>query len=416
MNHNSAPVEIREQLAFDMEQMGRLFNAFSREGAQETLIVTTCNRAEFYVAGKTSPESASLTRRVLAQFVDERVLHTPSFWYEYRNADAVAHLFRVASGLDALVLGEPEVLGQVKQAFEVARHHGAIGVFFGEVFQRCMHVVKRVRTETAIGVGSISLASATVDVLCEELGDLEDCRLLLLGTGEIAQQVATYLENTSPKELLIVSRSLDRAERLAEEYGAGSGVLDRLPTLLDEADGVVCATTSPSPIVRPEHLNIPLLSGREKPLVFVDLAHPRNVDPEIRLLPNVRLYAIDDLRTVIEKNLDRRRAELPFAEAIIEYETAQLAMWHRSRPLMEAVKAFRSQFEEIRQQELKRLRPHLSDAEYEATDEATRRILAKLLHKPTLFLKSLDLDNPDDREKLAFWCECFGTHPEGIEE
>jgi glutamyl-tRNA reductase len=415
MNHNTAPVEVREQLAFDMERLASLFDAFSREGAQETLIVTTCNRAEFYVAGRASQESACVTRRVLAQFVDERILNTPAYWYERRNADAIAHLFRVASGLDSLVLGEPEILGQVKQAFDAARHYGTLGVFFGEVFQRCTHVVKRVRTETAIGFGSISLASATVDVLRDELGDLQNRRLLLLGTGEIAQQVATYLAKAAPKELLIVSRSLDRAERLAGEYGARPSALDRLTSHLDDVDGVVCATTSPTPIIRPENLNITALAGRRQPFAIVDLAHPRNVEPEIRLLPNVRLFAIDDLRTVVDRNLGRRRAELPFAEAIIERETAQLAMWHRSRPLMEVVKTFRSQFEEVRQQELKRLRPHLSEAEYEAADEATRRVLAKLLHKPTLLLKSLNPDDPGDREKLALWSECFGVNADSIE-
>lgn len=415
MNHNTAPVAVRERLAFDMERLASAYDAFSRDGAHETLILTTCNRTEFYVAGRTSQESASVTRSVLARFVDEKVMRSPAYWYEYRNAEAIAHLFRVASGLDSLVLGEPEILGQVKQAFDAARHYGTLGVFFSQVFQRCTHVVKRVRTETAIGVGSISLASATVDVLRDELGDLSESRLLLLGTGEIAQQAATYLAKTSPRELVVVSRSLDRAERLAGEYGARPSALDRLAAHLDDVDGVVCATTSPTPVILPENLSVNALAARQKPFALVDLAHPRNVDPEVRLLPNVRLFAIDDLRTVVDRNLDRRRAELPFAEAIIERETGQLAAWHRSRPLMQAVKAFRGHFEELRQQELKRLRPQLTDAELDAADEATRRVLAKLLHKPTLLLKSLNPDDPDDREKLAIWSECFGVDADDVE-
>lgn len=407
MNHNTAPVEAREQLAFDIERLGAMYNVLSREGAQEALILITCNRNEFYVVGRISQEGATVMRRVLSHFVDASLLDTPDYWYEYRDADAIAHLFRVASGLDSLVLGEPEILGQVKQAFEAARHYGMIGVFFSEVFQRCMHVAKRVRTETAIGVGSISLASATVEIFRETWGDLQRKSLLLLGTGEIAQQVATFLAKAMPRELLIVSRSSERAERLAKEYGGQPSVLEHLSWHLGSVDGVICATASPTPIIRLEDLNLSALSARKAPFVLVDLAHPRNVDPAVRQLPHVLLYAIDDLRTVIERNLDRRRAELPFAEAIIEREIAQLATWHRSRPLMETVKAFRAHYEEIRQQELKRLRSHLSEAEYQAVDEATRRLLAKLLHHPTRLLKSLNLDDPVDCEKLAFWKQCF---------
>lgn len=412
MNHNTAPVETREQLSFDVERLGMIYHALSREGVQEALILITCNRNEFYVAGRASQEGASVMCRVLSHFVDASLLDTPNYWYEYRNADAIAHLFRVASGLDSLVIGEPEILGQVKQAFEAARHYGMMGVFFGEVFQRCMHVAKRVRTETAIGVGSISLASAAIEVFREKLGDLRSRRLLLLGTGEIAQQAATLLVKATPCELLIASRSPERAERLAVEYGGRPTLLDHLPSHLGNVDGVICATTSPTPIIRPENLSLSALKVRKAPFVLVDLAHPRNVDPAVRHLPHVVLYAIDDLRTIIEQNLDRRRAELPFAEAIIEREIVQLTAWHRSRPLMETVKAFRAYYEEIRQQELKRLRPHLSETEYQAVDEATRRLLAKLLHHPTLLLKSLNLDDPADCEKLALWKRCFGLSEE----
>lgn len=407
MNHNTAPVEVREQLAFQVDELARIFDAFSEGGVPEALVLTTCNRTEFYIAGGDSLSHSPVMSRVLQRFVDPEIVNDETYWYERRDEDAIGHLFRVASGLDSLVLGEPEILGQVKLSFDVARQCGAVGVFMSEVFHRCMHVVKRVRTDTAIGVGSISLASASSDMLARELGPLSSKRLVLIGTGEIAQQVVTYLGKASPLELTVVSRSQSRAERLAGEHGATPMTMSGIESLLARADGVVCATSSSAPVVDASML-APIMAQRNHPIVLIDLAHPRNVDPDVRSLSDVRLYAMDDLRIVVDQNLDRRRAELPQAEAIIARETAQLATWHRSRPLMQTVKDFRAQFEEIRQEELKRLRSKLSDLEWDAADEASRRIVAKLLHRPTLALKAMDPNDPQDREKLELLAAVFG--------
>ena len=185
VNHNSAPVEVREELAFDSSDLGGVLDVFSQEGIQESFVLATCNRTEFYVAGNPPEELSRITDRVIDRLAGVEAAREPSYWYERRDRAAVEHLFRVAGGLDSMVLGEPEILGQVKRSFDVAREADTVGVFLNEVFKRCCHVAKRVRTETALGVGSVSVASATRDVLSKELGSLTNRRILLLGTGEI---------------------------------------------------------------------------------------------------------------------------------------------------------------------------------------------------------------------------------------
>jgi glutamyl-tRNA reductase len=415
MNHNTAPVEVREQLAFSARQMQTVLDALSAEGAQECLVLSTCNRTEFYVAGSPPDELAGIVRRALPHFVGGAVIQTPEYWYERENGEAVSHLFRVASGMDSLVLGEPEVLGQVKEAFDSARAADTIGVFLGEVYRRCLHVAKQVRTETSLGFGSVSLASAALNVLEQELGGLTDRHVALLGTGEIAAQAATAVASASPATFWAASRSRERAEQFAVEHGARPLLTTDKPAYLPVVDAIICATACPSPILRVADIAGHVPQQRQRPLVIVDLAHPRNVEPDVRTLSFVRLYAMDDLRTVIERNLVRRRAELPFAEAIVRRETAQLATWHASRPLTAVIKDFRRTFEEVRRQEVERLRTRLSEAEWRATDEASRRILAKLLHIPTLALKSLNVDDPADRERLAAVVAMFDLRPSAEE-
>ncbi|MDA1192302.1 MAG: glutamyl-tRNA reductase [Candidatus Poribacteria bacterium] len=410
INHNTAPVGVRERFAFEGDQLASVLDVLSAEGAQEAFVIATCNRTEFYVAGNPPDELRDIADRAICRFIGDDTPNRPEYWYEHHNRHAITHLFRVASGLDSMVLGEPEILGQVKQAIETARDADSTGIFFNEVFKRGLQVAKRVRTDTAIGVGSVSLASATFDLLRQRLSPLRERRVMLLGTGEIGEQVAQYLGHGTFGRFYIASRTAERATSMAERFAAVPVFYDEMTDCLEQCDAVVCASASKTPLLTPQHLE--RIAKRDNtedghPFLVIDLGHPRNVEPSVGDLPNVRLYAMDDLRGTIEANLTRRRTEVPNAEAIIQQETDQLAQWHTSLPLAKTVTAFRQRFEKQRQEELVRLRARLSDDEYAAVDEASRRLLAKFLHEPTLAMKRLDINDPADATKLRLLADLF---------
>ena len=402
INYRTAPVEARERFALTSDEAGKLMRALQRAGAPEALTVSTCNRSEFYLAGLPIPQLKRILDSALSQFSGANV---SAYWMELENRAAMSHLFRVASGLDSMLLGETEVLGQVKEAFQRARKIGAAGIFFNEVFNRALHAAKRVRSETAVGVGTVSLASIARGTLQRDLGDLSEKRVLLIGTGEIGEQVARCFVSGGAGRLTILSRTLARAERLAAEVGGEAADISQKCALFAASDGIVCASAAPYYLVRRGEAEASL---RSRPVSMVDLSHPRNIDPEIREMENVRLYAMDDLRAEIDRNLERRRQELPAAEAIVQQETAQLSRWHAALPLAETVKQLRSRLEQVRQAELERVAGRLSEAEAQAVDEATRRILQKLLHDPTLALKSFDANDPSHAHKIALFRQIFG--------
>ncbi|GIX05848.1 MAG: glutamyl-tRNA reductase [Candidatus Poribacteria bacterium] len=403
INHRTAPLELRERVSRSVREGRELIRELLRAGIPEVLVLSTCNRVEVYGAGRPLPILSQALRAGLHRLAG--IEPVGDCWYLYQDADAVRHLFRVAAGLDSMVLGEPEVLGQVKAAVELSREEGGIGVFLSEVAQRCFATAKRVRTETQIGAGSVSLASITYELCRERLAPLEERSALLVGTGEIAEQVAAYLQPPSVRALYIVSRSPQRAAQFASRYRAQPVAYTLVSQALSAAEIVVTASDAPHPI----------FSRREgalfadRPRLIVDLGHPRNVDPALGELPTVTLYAMDDLQTIVEENLGRRRQEAPQAEAIVAEEVAELASWHASRPLVELIKAFRAQYEELRQKELERLRPRLTEEQYQAVEEVSRRLLAKFLHRPTTAIRSLD---PQDQQALRTIRRLFGLPEE----
>ncbi|MAF11329.1 glutamyl-tRNA reductase [Candidatus Poribacteria bacterium] len=409
LNHKTAPAAMREKLALTADTKRRVLSALSTAGIPEAVILATCNRTEFYVAGAGPDRLASVTREVIAELIPGSEDVDEEHWYEAGYGDAVEHLLRVAAGLDSMVLGEPEILGQVREAWDMAREVGSTGAFFNEVFQRCFRVAKRVRTETDIGAGSVSLASAAHQTLLAELGTLSGKHAVLLGTGEIAAQVVKYLSSAGLARLSVVSRTLERAEQFAARYAAEPLHIDQLPYALADADALVTATACPTPLVTRETGH-----GVSRRIAMVDLAHPRNIAADVGDLPGVTLHAIDDLKRKIEEGLARRRAQAPIADAMVRREVHALASWHCSRPLTQMVKDFRLTFEKTRMLEMTRAAADASDAEIAALDEVSRRLLAKLLHDATLSMKSLDLRDDRDRERLAAMASMFSLRSAAI--
>lgn len=396
LNHKTAPAVIREKLSLTPDTKRRVLAALSSAGIPEAVILATCNRTEFYVAGASPRHLESTTQRVIEELVHGSADVAEEHWYEAGYGDAVEHLLRVAAGLDSMVLGEPEILGQVRAAWDFAREAGSTGTFFNEVFQRCFRVAKRVRTETGLGSGAVSLASVAHQTLVAELGTLAGKRAVLLGTGEIAGQMAKYLGSAGLARLAVVSRTLERATEFASGHGAQPFAIADMRRVLSDADALVTATSCPTAVVTTNSM-----PDGDRRIAMVDLAHPRNIDPSVGDLPRVTLHAIDDLERKIDEALERRRAQVPLADEMVRREVHRLAAWHCSRPLTQMVKDFRRSFEKSRRVEMTRQAADLNEAEIAALDEVSLRMLGKLLHDPTLHLKSLDLRDAADHGRLA---------------
>ncbi len=411
MNHRTAPVELRERLAVPEEQLVALLPVhMSGNGSHpdECVILSTCNRFEYYTVVST-PEEA-LTRfmelsHTLGAFEEVDVR---AHLYHYVDGEAVRHLFRVASGLDSMVLGEPQILGQVAHAYELAHNAGAVGPVLSRLFQQAIHVGKRARAETAIGRAHASVGSAAVQLLREHVSDLGQARALVVGAGKMARTAARYLRATGVARLTIVNRTHSRALALAEDVDAEVLRWEALSNALARADVVIVATGAPSYLVLPEHV-----PSREAthPLAIVDIGVPRNVHPAVADLPGVRVFDIDDLKGIVDDGLALRRSAVPQVEAIIARAVDGYMRWLQARAVAPTISALYERAEAIRRQTLERTLRRFSNGDItpEVLEEVTRILVDKLLQVPARNLQVLaregDADGYDQAIKRLFELE-----------
>lgn len=316
ISHRTAPVELREHLAISASQVGdaldRLLHA---AGAREAVLLSTCNRTEVYVRAESRSADDHLLRSYFAD-----LYHHPGVvpaLYRHDGADAVRHLFRVASGLDSMVIGETEILGQVKNAYQLAQAHGATGKITNVLFQRALFAGKQVRTRTNISDGSSSVGSVAVTLAERIFGSLHNRRVLLLGAGEMAEITARHLLSQKTGQIVILNRTVEKAQVLAATLNGLAGAMDALPDELLRADVVICSTSAETPFVRSDAVQAIMKERRGRSLYFVDIAVPRNVEADVHKIDNVYLYNIDDLKRIVEDNMTRRRAEIDDAESYI---------------------------------------------------------------------------------------------------
>ena len=402
VSHRTAPVDLRERLDFSSRDLGAAVEAVAaRPSMAESVVLSTCNRSEIYVA---SPDPARARGELVAFLSDYH--HVPSQTFEphlfaLENSAAVAHLFRVAAGLDSLVVGEPQILGQVKDAFQSATVKRCVGPVLGHVFRWSFGVGKRVRTETALGEGAVSVSFAAVALARKIFGRLHGRRVLVVGAGEISSLTAQHLRSHDVGEIVITSRTHAHAETLAADVGGMAVPWDGMIAALGSADIVITATGSPRPIITRAQLEAVTGRRRGSPLFIIDVAVPRDVDPAVGDIEQVFLYNIDDLQTIVQENLSRRAAEIERAESIVNEEVTRFMAWQRSRGAVPTVVALRQRFEAIRRSELQRLEGKLGTLPPDArarVDEITRLIVEKLLLEPTEQLKAL----PDDETQAAY--------------
>jgi glutamyl-tRNA reductase len=386
LNHHTAPLDLRGRLAFTPEQLAPTLHSFRQAiaPAGEVALVSTCNRTELYL-GLPGVAASTLFAKA-AQWLSElrgvpgHTLREHAFLLE--GPAAARHAFRVASGLDSMVLGEPQILGQMKQAVREAEQAGTLGTTLHQMFQRSFAVAKEVRSSTAIGAHSISMAAASVRLASQLFGQWDHLHVLFVGAGEMIELAATHFAAKNPKSLAVANRTLERGEKLASRLGAQCMRLAELPSRLHEFDVVVSCTASSVPIIGLGAVERALKQRKRRPIFMVDLAVPRDVEPEVARLPDVYLYTVDDLSALVQTASEKRQAAVAQAEAIIETGVKGFAHWLDQRQAVPLIQALHSQAEQWRQGELARARKlmHRGEPIEAVLDALARGLTQKMLH------------------------------------
>lgn len=384
LNHRTAPVEIRERVAFAPEKVPQALQELTGSGpVREAVILSTCNRTEVYCGIEGAEKGPVLEwfrdfHRLSAQEVDP-------YLYTHPDSQAVRHILRVASGLDSLVLGEPQILGQIKQAYGTALQAGSIGQLLNKLFQHTFSVAKQVRTDTAIGASPVSVAFAAVSLAKQIFSNLEKHTALLVGAGETIELVARHLHEQGIGRIIIANRTVERAHNLAQEFGGYAIALPEIPAHLAEADIVISSTASPLPILGKGMVESALKARKRRPMLLVDIAVPRDIEPEVSQLDDIYLYTVDDLSEIIQENLQSRQQAAMQAEEIIDTQVSHFMGWLQSLEAVDTIRAFRTEAETIRDQVLEHCMRHLAAGK--APDyvmrEMARLLTNKLIHEPT---------------------------------
>jgi len=389
LNHKTAPVELRERLAISPEKLADETRALlSHPGVREGMILSTCNRVELVVCYEgREPELALYLNEHFS--VDAQSLEP--HLYQHHETEAVRHLFRVASSLDSMVVGEPQILGQVKESYSAARSVGAVGGTLERLLQGALAAAKKVRTETQIGSSAVSIASVAVDLARKIFGSLEGKRVLLVGAGKMSELAARHLMQQGAGSLLIANRTQERAVRLARKFNGHVVRFDDLHARADEADILITSTGSTEFIFRIPHAQQFLHRRRNRPMFFIDIAVPRDVDPEINRLDGIFLYDIDDLQSVTASNLSNRTREAQQAEAILEQELVRYQRRIETLDVVPTLVDLQATAEEMRQAELRRAQSRLQSltpAQQAAVEALTHGLMNKFLHQPLQALKA----------------------------
>src|SRR6202522_1332806 len=389
LNHKTAPIELRERLAIGPQQLEEATRSLMQApGVLEGMILSTCNRVELLTS--LEPDAPHLMDFVGSYFRSDPKLLAPHI-YEYRQENAVRHLFRVACSLDSMVIGEPQILGQVKSSYLAARAAGGIRGHLWNGRQRAFVVAKRVRTETQIGNSSVSIASVAVELARKIFGSLENKKVLIVGAGKMSEQAARHLMTQGAGTVLVANRTHERAEQLAQRFGGRAVRFEDLYSSADQADIIITSTGSARPVFRREHAQHFLQQRRGRPMFFIDIAVPRYVDPEVNKLDGIFLYDIDDLQSVAGSHLKERGKEAEVAEAMILAEVTKYQRRLHALNVAPEIVQLQQSAEQIRQAELRRLASRLqtlSPEQQAAVEALTRGLVNKFLHQPVQAIKA----------------------------
>jgi glutamyl-tRNA reductase len=413
ISHKTAPVALRERLAFTEAAAVELAQRMIATAAEvrEAVAISTCNRTEVYLVVGDPVRAEADALGMLARVAGIRPTELAEAIYSPRNCDAARQLYRVTAGLESMIVGEAEIQGQVKRAFEAALRAGCTGAFSNRLFNAALTTGKRVRSETAIGASRVSVPSVAVGLARDVLGDLRERHVVILGAGETSELTAQALADQGAGTIFVANRHADRALSLAQRFGGSVVGLDGLPEQLARADIVVSSTASPHPIVGHEELELVIEERRGRPLLLIDIAVPRDIEPRCGDLAGVTLYDIDDLQDVVARNLSTRAEELPQAQEIVEQEIRRFARWLGQLDVLPTVSALREHGNAIVEQVLAENEGHWESAsprDRVRIEAIARAVSNRLLHEPTIRLRSLSQER--SHTSLQVVRELFGLH------
>lgn len=390
INHNTAPVEVRERMVFAPEQIqDSLQSVRTVHGVEEAALLSTCNRTEL-ICWHSNPAVNDALPEWLSDYQHFDLRELLPHLYRYNDADAIRHTLRVACGLDSMVLGEPQILGQLKTAYRHAQTHSCLGRHLNRLFQHSFATAKRIRTETAIGASAVSVAFAAVSLAKQIFGDLNQSTALLIGAGETIELAARHLHGQGIEKMIVANRTIERARSLADHFDAESIALPQLGDRLQEADIIISSTASPLPVLGKGMVERALKKRKNRPFLMVDIAVPRDIEPEVTDLDNVYLYTVDDLQDVIDDNIQSRKAAAEQAEELVQDEVENFLSWLRSQDHIDTIRSFRNQGEVLRDEvtmQSKRLLQQGKPPE-EVIDYLAHNLTNKLLHAPITSMNS----------------------------
>ncbi len=400
VNHHTAPVAIRERVAFPAEVLPHaLVDVTGREVAREAAILSTCNRTEIYCSAA-EPEGVV---EWMSRFHRLEPREVKPYLYLLPGDQAVKHAFRVASGLDSMVLGETQILGQMKQAADKAQAAGTLGLMLNKLFQRTFSVAKEVRSATEIGANTVSMSAAAVTLAARIFADLSEQAVLFVGAGEMIELVATHFAARKPRRLMVVNRTQERARELAKRFGGEAAALNALPELLPDFDILITSTASPLPIIGLGLVERAVKLRKHRPMFMVDLAVPRDIEPEVGELSDVFLYTVDDLGEVVRDGQDARQAQVVQAEAIIDASVHEFMHWVDSRRAVPTLRALRDRAERLRRHELEKAHKMLARGEdpTQVLEAMSRALMNKYLHDPSSALNQAGANERDELTRLV---------------
>lgn len=424
LSHHTAPVELRERLSFNRDALRAALSRFGcgsdarPQLISELIILSTCNRLELYahsqrMASPGAHNAIEIFGALLDFLVETRGVSADEFerhLYRYVDADAVRHICRVAAGLDSMILGEPQILGQVTEAYEFALSQRATGPILSALFRTAIHTGKRGRTETGISRNPASVSSVAVRLAEQVVGDLQPRRVLVIGAGEMSELAVEALRVRGVRQVTVVNRTRQRAARLAERWGGQAFGFEQLAEVMQPADIVIASTGAPHTLIDPPLVQAVMSSRPAQPMVIIDIAVPRDVNPAVKGTPGVHVFDMDDLQSHLEGSIADRQHEIPHVEAIVDQEVAAFEAWLRGVEVMPVIADLRQKAEEIRQRELERALRHLPDLDPQAREHIqhlSRALVNKLLHEPTLRLRA-EANNGHAAEYAATVRDLFG--------
>jgi glutamyl-tRNA reductase len=403
LSHKTAPIDVREKITFPSDNIEEpLKKVKDLPACYESMILSTCNRVEIYAAVKDPDKASGSIKKFISEYKDLPLSKFTEHMYVYEGMDAIKHVFRVASSLDSMVVGEPQILGQIKDAYEYASNHNTAGLILNKLMHKAFSVAKKVRTETKIASSAVSISFAAVELGRKIFGDLEGKVAMVIGAGEMCELAAKHFMNNGVSKVWVTNRTYERAVNLAKEFNGEAVTFDEFYDHLHKIDIILSSTGAQHYVIEHSKIAQVIKARKNKPMFLIDIAVPRDIDPKINDIDNVYVYNIDDLESVVKSNMKERRKEAVKAENIVVHEIGKFYDWIKNLNVVPTIVAIREKFDDIRKGELEKtissLNGSLSDNDEKALNAMTNAIINKILHKPITMLKKANKEDGMDSE------------------